>query len=362
MQIHKINTKKGVLIMAVTIKDIADKVQVSPSTISRVFNNPDSVATDTKEKVLKVAYELGYKFKKSKQVDDQDEKNICIVNSHNNIFTIPYYVHLISGVESRLREYNYNLIFKTTTGNIEDDFDEIMNLYTREKIDGLILTGHRIPKELILKLNDTDIPIVLLDNNLWDENIDCVVNDNASGAKKMVNYLIDQGHQEIAFFGSSRHTCFYERFKGYQDGLREAGIELAEEFVYFCYPDFTGDEGYKAAHDFLEKLPKIPSAILVSNDHLAFKLIRAVTDLGYKIPEDVSIVGFDNTDMAKDVIPPLTTVKIFKEEMGDLAAKRLYELIHGENLKPIKITLTVEPVIRESTARCIVEKQSIKGA
>jgi DNA-binding LacI/PurR family transcriptional regulator len=342
--------------MAATINDVAKEAGVSPSTVSLVLNNKGSITPETKEKVMKAVQHIGYSPRRYDQ-KKQDVKNNKIGIIYNNRFhgsdlaSNPFYGEVMEGVEEALRDHNYHIFFKTVTGNYETDIEEVNRLIEDQELAGLILASYEIDRNLIINIHDSKIPFVLVDNDLWDENIDCVMSDNIRGARRMVNHLIELGHQRIAFIsGPLSHTCLDERYIGYRQALREANIEFDETMVNIQKKaGFFVEEGYRATMELFTKRTVKPTAIFAAADVLAIGAMKALHELGYRIPEDVSVAGFDDIAMAQHTIPPLTTVRIFKREMGNLAGKRLFELINHTNPKAIKLTVSVELVLRETT-------------
>ncbi len=341
--------------MAVTIHDVAREAGVSLSTVSRVFNNKGNISNETKEKVIAVAARLGYRPRSYKKQESTAKKNIGIIFSKrlSSLILDPFYGQVMAGVEDVLVPHNYKLFFQTISGKTSDDLAVIDGLIKDEKIAGLILTGYDIEREIILKIKKSNIPLVLADNELWDENIDCVVNDNLAGTRKIVNHLIELGHQKIAFCGGPlSHLSLKERYQGYKQALKEAGLRKKEEWVYFCEPTFNIEDGYEAAMNIFASASQVPTAVFAANDTIALGVMKAIKELGYSIPEELSVAGFDDIQLAEHTVPTLTTVRIFKNEMGALAGKRLHELIEGINPKPMKLVMSVDLVIRESTALC----------
>ncbi|GAB6099194.1 LacI family DNA-binding transcriptional regulator [Halanaerocella petrolearia] len=338
--------------MKVTIQDVANEAGVAPSTVSRVFNNKGSISSQTKEEVFKAAEKLGYKVKTKKSTSDEN-KNIGIIFNTNllgDLRSNTFYNQVMEGVEEILKEYNYHLVFKTINEAEEDNWENIKKLINNSDTKGVILAGYEIDKDIILKIKETAIPMVLVDNNLWNENIDCVVNDDFFGSKRIVNHLIKSGHKKIGFIGGPlTHDSLAKRYKGYKEALQEAEIELNSKWNIFCEPSFEVQDGYQAAKDILTKQKEIPTAFTAANDKLAIGVIKASQELGYTIPEDIAIVGFDDIEMSQYTMPSLTTVRIFKREMGIEAGKRLIDLINGVSSKPIKIVVSVESIIRDST-------------
>lgn len=338
--------------MGVTIHDVARKAEVSASTVSRVFNNKENISTETKEKVLAIAAELGYQPRSYKKQETLVKNNIGIIFSKrlSSLILDPFYGQVMAGIEESLKANEYKLFFKTITGKKFEDRPVINDLIRDETLAGLILTGYGIDKEIILDIKDQDIPLVLVDNDLWDENIDCVVNDNIAGARKIVTHLIELGHRQIAFLsGPMSHVSLEERYVGYRQALNKAGIKEDSSLIYHCEPRFNIEDGYNMILEKFRGLTPKPTAIFTANDMLAVGAMKALKELNLRIPEDVSVAGFDDIQIAEHTTPPLTTVKIYKNEMGALAGKRLNELIQGINIKPIKLVVSVDVVVRKST-------------
>jgi DNA-binding LacI/PurR family transcriptional regulator len=343
--------------LAVTIHDVAREAGVSLSTVSRVFNNKGNISNETKEKVIAVAAKLGYRPRSYKRQENTDKKNIGIIFSKrlSNLIhdSFSFYSQVMAGVEEILIPHNYEIFFRTISGKAKEDAVVINEIIKDEKIAGLILTGYDIEREIILKIKKGNLPLVLTDNEVLDENIDCVVNDNVSGARKIVKHLISLGHQRIAFCGGPlSHNSLNERYQGYKQALKEAGLEINRQWVFFCEPSFNIEDGYNAALKIFTNPTPIPTAVFAANDPIALGVMKAIKELGYRIPEEISVAGFDDIPTAEHTAPALTTVRISNNELGVLAGKRLHELIHGVNPKPIKIVMSVDPVLRDSTAPC----------
>lgn len=355
--------------MGITLVDVAKKAEVSPSTVSRVINNKERISSKTKKKVLKAIQELGYIPPKRKYKSDRKKtRKVGIVFydrfDRNNLSDAPFYNEVIKGVEQSLKN-NYQIVYNTVSGEVEKDANIIKNLITDPQLYGLILAGYDIEQEVILHIKDNNIPLVLVDNDFWKEKVDCVVNDNIEGAYNMTNHLIELGHSRIAFLsGSMKHLSLRERYQGYKKALKDANIIHNNKMMMFCEKSLlTVNDGYDAVSNLINYLDKdkndYPTAIFAANDELAIGAIKAVKDAGFSIPEDISVAGFDDISMAEHTTPALTTVRIFKGEMGRLTGKRLFDLMHNKNTRPIKSILSVEMVIRDSTGP--VKKGKIAG-
>ena len=338
----------------VTVKDVARAANVSPATVSRVFNNNPNISAETRELVVTTAAKLGYKPRAPKsERQEAISKNIAIVfnNRLTSLADDPFYGQVIGGIEQIVSQKNYNLFFRTVTGHLDSDLERVESLINDEKLAGIILAGYEINERLVKRIKENNLPLVLVDSNLYDENVNMILNDNTAGARAAVDYLISLGHRRIGFIGGPlTHTSLDERYIGYKQALRRAGVRKSEEYIAFCKPKFDADDGNRAALTMLRNCHLLPTAIFAANDMLAIGVMRAVFDLDLNIPNDISVVGFDDISMAQHTIPQLTTVRIQKREMGIMAGKRLLELIEEPDVKPIKVIVGVELVVRDSVA------------
>jgi len=341
--------------MKVTIQDVAKKAGVATSTVSRALNNKGRISEETKNKIIEIADSLNYQPRKYEQKDVGQEtlvNNVAILYNKKNSMnqTNEFYSHIIEGVEQVFKEREIELFFKTLEGEAED-VEMINNLLENQNLNvqGLILVGYEIDKDFILHIREKGMPLVLVDNDLWDEKVDCIVNDNIYGARNMVNYLIKLGHKKIGFIGGPlSHLSLDERYMGYKQALKQAGIEKDNNLITFCDPYFWIDDGYEATKKLLDE--QEVTAIFAANDQLAIGAMKAIQERGLKVPDDISVAGFDDINLSQHTVPALTTVRVFKEEMGIEAAKRLVDLMEGVTPKPIKIVVSVELVIRDSVA------------
>lgn len=334
------------------MKDVAKEARVSPATVSRVFNNNPNISEKTRKHVLEVATRLGYKPRKyTSQQKNATPKNIAVVFSNRliNLTDDPFYGQVMNGIEESISQHNYNLIFRTVTGNSDLDMERVESLISDDDLSGIILIGYEINEELVQLIVESRIPLVLVDSNLHDENINLVLNDNITGARVAVDYLIGLGHKRIGFVGGPLyHMSLDERYIGYKQALKRAGIERDNEQIVICEPTFEVDDGFRATKAMLNNSDHMPTAIFAANDMLAIGVMKAINTKGYDVPKDISVIGFDDIQMAQHTIPSLTTVKIFKKEMGIIAGKRLLELIRGKASKSLKLIVAVELVVRDS--------------
>ena len=327
-------------IMGITIKDIAERAKVAPSTVSRALNSRGRMSKATRERICQIARELDYYPNiNAKGLATNKTGNIGIViNKRHRPFLSSFYGMIIMGVEEEAENQGYHLIFSTTDGG-----PSLPRCVKERRIDGLILMGCDICKDLILSLKDT--PLVLVDNHL--EGVNSIAIDNIGGAYKAVEYLITLGYRKIGFIAERfSDLSFWERFAGYKLALEDHGIEYGADLVAEGLT--RPDHGYVAMKKLLER--EAPPAVFAANDSTAVGAIKAIKEEGLKVPDDIAVVGFDDGVVAPHTDPPLTTVRVFRKRMATTAAKRLIELIENPDQPAIGLKLPTKLVIRQSCA------------
>ncbi len=329
--------------MEITIKDIAKMAKVAPSTVSRALNNKGRMSNATRERILRLAQELGYHPNiNAKGLATNRTGNIGII-IHRRHKPLPgsfydFYGTIIIGVEEEAGNQGYNFIFSSV-----DSEPVVPRCVQERRVDGLVIMGCDISRDLILKLKDDGVPLVLVDHHM--EGVDSVAVDNTGGAYKAVEYLIELGHREIGFIAERlTDLSFEERFEGYKLALKEHGLRYDPALIAEGFK--RPDHGYVAMKKLLEQ--GTLSAVFAANDSTAVGAIRAIKEEGLRVPDDIAVVGFDDGGLASQAVPPLTTVRVYREKMASAAAKRLIELIENPDQSPVQLTLPTKLIVRES--------------
>lgn len=310
---------------AVTIQDVAKTAGVSVSTVSRVLNEKTDVASDTQDHILEVINRLGYTSNLAARSMRSRRKNLIGLVVPDIGF--PYSIEIMRGVNRAIAESNFDLLLYTT-GDVQKNGaglheQHYVSLLNNSITDGVIIVASAAAEFI------TDAPIVAVDPHIINPNFASVQGMNYQGALDIMQYLIGLGHRRIGFIGGRKEIGSAERrLKGYRDALLNAGIELAEELV--VPGDFTQKTGRKCTRQLLA-LDNPPTAIFAANDQSAFGVFDAAEELGVRIPDDLSVVGFDNISEAKYL--GLTTVDQFLSDMGYVAVQMLIKLINGETLE-----------------------------
>jgi LacI family transcriptional regulator len=325
-----------------TIEDVAKLAGVSIATVSRVINGSGYVSERTRYRVWKAIEELGYR----------PEISAKILASKGKLFHAYIFAskRILSPLQTSgiLGEF-YGVIIKAIEENceklgikVELKFLEEFSKYT--DTDGYIFVGGDVTREFIREAKSEKKPFVLVDHYIPGERVDCVISDGYDGAVYATNYLISRGFKKIVHIHGPLHPYgFKMRYDGYKDAMEKAG--LMPRF-YEC--DDT-EEGTRKVIDIMLNSYGTPEAIFTSNDSIAFWTIKRLKEHGIRVPEDVSVIGFDDIVDAENFDPPLTTLRVFKYEMGCLACKRLHELLTGINPHPVRILVFTQFVKRKST-------------
>jgi len=332
-----------------SIKDVAKEAGVAISTVSNVINETRFVKEEISNKVLKAIKKLNYRPNIiARGLRTKSTKTVSIILPD---IGSPFFAQVIKGMEEVARNRGYTLILGCTFYNIEEE-ELQMNVLLDKFIDGLIFFCGYDKYEHIKKINDQKIPVVVIDREIDDPNIPSVMINNTLAMETAVDYLCSFNHREIGYltFSFENQTTVRNRYIGYCNGLKKNKISYNPKFVIIDDSVRLNEiEGtYNIVKKFLENGEKIPTAFITMADFFAYGLIKALKEKGYRIPRDVSIIGFDNIIFSGFVDPPLTTVKQPKKLMGSTAMNLLLDIVEGREVKEKNIILPTEIIERGS--------------
>jgi len=331
----------------VTIKDVAKKAKVSEATVSLVLNERKNVREETRQRVLKAIRELNYHPQRAARgLASRKSGNIGFILTDDHFSRAePFYTKVFLGTEFEARKHNYYVLLTTVSSAFSAS--EIPRFLLEKNVDGVILAG-RVPTKLIEYIQKLDLPLVVVDFYPPRGRVSAVLIDNEQGAWQAVTHLLSHGHQRIAFIGGDiTHPSIAERLRGYRRALEEAAVPV-EPALVITDELYTGSEdGYKAARKLRELQPP-PTAIFAANDAMAIGAIKCLKEQGLCVPKDVAVIGFDDIEDDFHIEPHLTTVRVFKEELGALAVRRIVETIEAATPSITSNHVPVELVVRES--------------
>lgn len=331
----------------VKIAEIAHHAGVSISTVSLVLNNRPGVAQQTRERVLSVAAGLGYSQPHSFEQDVQNRlstlRMLVKLDPGQAPQANPFYSKVILGIEDACRRKGINLLFASLP--VDENNHPLQTtgqVVTNENADGLLLVGIYASETFLDGLAQFLAPIVLVDGYAARDHYDAVVSDNFHAAYRAIEYLLANGHRHIGLIGGDEH-CYpslLDRRNGYLRALKEHGISE----TYLANFNITRTKGFEETAALLKKHPQI-TALFCMNDEIANTAIRAAQSVGRRVPDDLSIVGYDDTYIAINSHPPLTTMHVDTVAMGR-AAVELLEL-RRQNPDSARMTLLIHPYLVE---------------
>lgn len=331
--------------MKPTVKDIAVAANVSPATVSNALNNRKGVSDSVKQLVFKAAKELGYAKESSVE---RNAVRFVIYKRHGFVVSdTPFFSSLIEGIEKQCRTLGYELLISHVNRN-DKDFKATVDSINNDRSSGILILATEMTDEDLGLFYHFGTPVVLLDSYFRSNILDSVLINNTDAAFKATKFLIENGHEKIGYLQSSyRINNFDYRRQGYQEAMNCHGLEIDGRYQVSLEPTLEG--AYRNMKALLAKgdLP-LPTAYFADNDIIAYGAMKALSEKGINIPGDVSLVGFDDMPFCEMMNPRLTTIKVFKQEMGSIAVKRLVEKINGRDCIIQKIEVGTEMIIRDS--------------
>ncbi|MBC8585832.1 LacI family DNA-binding transcriptional regulator [Youxingia wuxianensis] len=326
-----------------TIKDVANLAGVSICTVSRVLADKNYIRPETRKKVMNAVHELDYK-------PNHTARSLKTGNTNTIGLLLPdicnlYYIKITKYIEQYSDQNKYMILLCDTNESVEKE-KRMVGLLQDRSVDGVIVLPTSQSIQHILKLEDYGIPYVFLNRNFPDVKA-CIPTDNYYGGYAMMDHLIQNGHKKIAMlFPSFDNPIYFERFDGAKDALRAAGLDVNVKNIFYDIVDMHD------AHDRVTarmREPDPPTAFFAGNDMLCFGIYSALNELGLRIPQDVSVAGYDDISTSAMIEPALTTFWQPEEELAKLGVDYLLALMNGESpSRPVKLRGKV--IARDSVA------------
>ncbi|WP_322799176.1 LacI family DNA-binding transcriptional regulator [Thermoflexus sp.] len=310
--------------MRVTIKDIARAVGVSHTTVSRALRDSEEINPETRARIRAVAESMGYRPNPvARALQGRRTQTLGVVVTR---LSDPFHTEVVQGIEKVAQAHGYGLLLSLSH---EDPAKEraIVEMLAAKQVDGIIVAASRLGSRYLPLLEALRIPIVLINSHQTGPYVYSVATDNVHGGYLATRYLIDLGHRAIAYIGNRRGgRSNQDRYRGYRQALREVGLSPRPEWV--VKGDGRVGAGEAAMRRLLEVSPR-PTAVFCYNDLTAIGALRAAVQAGIRVPEDLSIIGFDGLEEGSYVFPALTTVAQPRQQLGRLAAEMLLEILNG---------------------------------
>ena len=327
-----------------TIRDVANLAGVSHQTVSRVINQDPHVLPDTKQKVLEAINQINFKPNAIARSMASGRSNMLALITPNLVDVTFANAH--EGAEFELRQKGFFLI--TSSSSTEEEFSELIEeLIGHKRVDGVLLFNPyidrrhtRLPK---------DFPLVYIGGRERDDILYSVYLDNRAASTEAALHLINLGHKVIAHISGPRsEDCAQERYKGFEDAITKSGLTLTQSLI--DEGDWSATSGYEIFNKWLQR-GTVPSGVVVQNDRMAVGVLRAARDAGIKVPEQLSVIGFDDMPLGSYFDPPLTTMRQDTYEIGRRAASLLLKVIQTGQTRPVHERFLADLIVRNTTAK-----------
>lgn len=337
--------------MAVTIEDIAREAGVSIATVSRVINKTKPVSAQLRDRVYEVIERNHFKPNSLAQGLITKKTNtigIIVPDISNAVFG-----KLTKGINSIFARQGYTVILCESQGRLEKEI-QLLEILEEKQIEGLLFAGVDVNHTLVNEMLRRDYPVVLVTQEASEDEgvINTVIHNNVEAMYDAVRFLLDNGHKRIAYLGGPKndYSSGKKRLKGYRRALEEVGIPVNE--LYIVQGEFSFESGYQGMKTLYEENSKLPTAVVTGSDVIAVGAMQYLDNMRVQIPDDISILGFDDSEFATYIKPELSTVRISYYDEGVKAANMLLKLIKGEENLPVTEYVS-HKIIRRSTTKSL---------
>jgi LacI family transcriptional regulator len=331
----------------VTLRDVAEGAGVSPAAASLVVNGRPGVSNETRQRVLATMKRLGYAPRRGARTGQTYLLGLVIEKLPLPVLQDIFYAEVIGGMQAAVQTGAHGLLLHVLEES--EDVAAAVRSLSEQNVDGLLLLGGgAVDDDGIRQLAASGVPLVLVDNYVVGERLNCVLADNVMAGYTATRHLISLGHRRIGILeGPAKYKTLGDRLDGYLHALTEADIPVLPELMAKSISG-TPRKGYLQMRKLLD-LPEPPTGVIAISDKTAFGAIEAIREAGLRIPGDVSIVGIDDVFESSHATPPLTTVRLPKREFGQAAIEKLLRRIKEPTAIPTKTVLYTELVVRETT-------------
>lgn len=332
------------------IYDIAELAGVSIATVSKVINDRDDVSEETKKRIRKIMQENNYvpnSIARSLTTNKSSSIGIIFNYGHEEGLHNMFFQEIIFGMERTLGKAGFDYVYFSDQ-KWHDDYDyDYLGKCKNRMVDGAILLGiHK--DENMSRLLNSDIPVVLIDLDFHNENSTYVMCDHRGGAIQAVNYLFELGHTQLGILGPKDVNPAINRLNGFKQALEDNGLDYNKNWA--IESEFDENSGYHAMQQVLS-LENKPTAVFCQSDVIAIGAIKAIKEAGLNVPDDLSLVGFDDIEVCKYITPSLTTISQNTYKLGEKAAEQLLDMVNYPDDEYSPVILPTELIERESCQR-----------
>ena len=335
--------------MKTRIRDIAAAAHVSPATVSNAMNGKPGVSKAVTEQILAIAREMGYETTRPRVENERRHVRLVIYKSHGLVvMDTEFFAELIESIQMECQNVGLELIISHINAKADKDYKLRIRDFCSQECAGILLLGTEMSSEELRLFDGCKSPLVVLDNLFPDEPVHTVVMNNQRAGLQATNALFDAGHRRIDHITSSMpFSNSLDRLRGYEDAMRAHGCTVNKGNLWEVTPSIEG--AYQDMRALLRRGDRpLPSAFFAANDLMAIGCIRALTEAGIRVPEDVSIIGMDDTAVCMVCTPPLSTMRVYRKDLGVAAIRMLLNIVPGLRTGVMKSVLSVDLVMRSS--------------
>ena len=333
--------------MKLTLRDIAKMAGVSPATVSNALNGRSGVSAEVQERIIGIARESGY-LSGRETARTGKHVRLIIYKSHGMVvMDTPFFSELIESVQLECHQAGLELLISHISKSDSPDFKEQIASFCSEECAGIILLGTEMNSEELASFQSTRSPLVVLDNVCHQTSMHSVVMNNFEAGRLAAEALWEAGHRNIHHITSSvGFSNMDDRKRGYASVLEKEHIPVTDDMIWPVRPIMN--EAYEDMKVLIKQRGKLPEAFFAANDIMAIGCMRAMTEAGYRIPEDISIIGMDDTSICQACTPQLSTVHVFRKELGQVVIHMLLDLPMSKFPCTLKTVVGVKLVMRGS--------------
>ena len=334
--------------MTISLQELSKILDLSPSTISKALNGYSDVSNDTIERVQFYANKLGYQpSSTARNLRLQKTYRIGLVNP-TTTFTHDYFMGILKGATIACEAAGYNIVLYTTALDHPEILDHVIK---SKEVEGLLIFGGGNVESILNNLNPDIIPIIVVGRQSESSSYSFISPDDIQGSYIACKHLLELGHKKVAFIGQEADMITHtNRLRGYQQALNEFGIHVNQDYIFSA--QFLPPGGYIAMQAVL-KLHERPTGILCFNDAIAVEGMAALQEEGLRIPEDISMIGFDDSSICERIFPKLTSIQIPLEEIGKKSVEMVLNQIKDSTIPRESVRMPTKLVIRDSTEKIL---------
>ena len=329
------------------IRDIAKRANVSPATVSNALNGRGGVSKAVQEQIISLARQMGYQTSKEARKASQHVR-LIIYKSHGMVVDdTPFFAELTESIQMECKRVGLELLISHLHAREDADCAEQIRFFAKEECAGIILLGTEMNAGELRQFANFHSPLVVLDNIFRFEKVHAVVMNNVEAGYQAALALYNAGHRQIEHISSSvAFSNMTDRMTGLRTGLAQHGLTLRDDQIWHVRPSISG--AYEDMKQLIQERGYMPEAFFAGNDLMAIGCMRAITEAGYRIPEDVSMIGMDDTSVCLACTPQLSTIRVFRKDLGVTVIRTLLSLAASDMPCAIKTEIGVSVVMRDS--------------